>query len=120
MSPGVATYYDLLHVNRSAQPERVRAAYRRLAQQYHPDRRGGDAKAERVMAALNEAYAVLSDPRQRAEYDRRIEIASRPAPLVRIRIEEVRQAAWPWFLLFGTISFSAATLGVALFKSYYH
>ena len=117
MSPSVATYYDLLNVNRADGPDNVRAAYRRLAQKYHPDRRGGSAEAQRVMAALNEAYSVLSDPRQRAEYDRRIELASRPAPLV--DLAEIRDAVWPWYLVFGTMAFSAAAVGITVYKSYF-
>src|SRR5688572_29552064 len=72
-SVSTATYYDLLKVDRKAAPERVRAAYRSLAQRYHPDKRPGNADAIRVMAALNEAYAVLSDPQKRARYDRSID-----------------------------------------------
>lgn len=50
-----------------AGPERIRAAYRERARQLHPDRGGTDS---REMAALNEAYRVLSDPGRRALYDR--------------------------------------------------
>ncbi|HET8748169.1 MAG TPA: DnaJ domain-containing protein, partial [Ramlibacter sp.] len=70
------TDYDVLRVERDASPERVRAAYRRLAQKYHPDKMPGNANACRAMAALNAAYEVLSDPQRRAEHDvwiRRVE-----------------------------------------------
>ncbi len=95
-SVSTATYYDLLNVSREAAPEGVRQAYRSLAQRYHPDKLQGSAEAVRVMAALNEAYAVLSDPQRRAHYDRAIEThalrqgtPSRPAPL------EEPEVLWP-------------------------
>lgn len=61
-------HYDNLKVMRNAPPGVIRAAYRALAQQYHPDvNRSPDA--ERIMKVINEAYAVLSDPERRAEHD---------------------------------------------------
>ena len=60
-------YYRILQVHPAAEPEVIQAAYRRLARKYHPDAGEPDVRA---MQLLNEAYAVLSDPRQRAEYDR--------------------------------------------------
>ncbi|HSI54890.1 MAG: DnaJ domain-containing protein [Ramlibacter sp.] len=115
----VATYYDILKVDRAAAPERVRAAYRSLAQRYHPDKLPGNANAERVMAALNEAYAVLSDPQQRATYDRSIENARVPAVRRQRTIvnAELRVAAWPWWLLFATFAFSAAAIGTVAYHS---
>ncbi|HQR19565.1 MAG TPA: DnaJ domain-containing protein [Burkholderiaceae bacterium] len=62
------THYDQLKISRSAPPEVIRAAYRVLAQRYHPDlNRTPDAA--RIMTLINEAYAVLSDPQRRAEHD---------------------------------------------------
>ena len=64
----IHTHYDNLKVARNAPPEIIRAAYRVLAQRYHPDlNRSPDAA--RVMKLLNEAYAILSDPTRRAEHD---------------------------------------------------
>jgi len=62
-----------------AAPERIRSAYRERARQLHPDRGASDS---RDMAALNEAYRVLSDPGRRAVYDRslRTPTAGRSAP----------------------------------------
>ena len=97
-----ATYYDILRVSHEAAPERVRAAYRKLAQKFHPDKVPGNADAVRVMVMLNEAYGVLSDPDRRARYDRRIadEQAARRRPLGgAITGIEVPTAAWPWYLL---------------------
>ncbi|BCX02743.1 MAG: hypothetical protein KatS3mg053_0681 [Candidatus Roseilinea sp.] len=65
-------YYKLLQVDPSAEPEVITAAYRRLAMKYHPDTNGDSAEAKARMQALNEAYAVLSDPVRRAAYDRRL------------------------------------------------
>lgn len=113
-----ATYYDILKVSRRAAPDGVRAAYRRLAQKYHPDKLPGNADAVRVMAMLNEAYGVLSDPDRRAHYDRHIEgehtQAGRAGRRTRI---EVREARWPWALLFATIAFSAGAVGTVAYKS---
>ena len=63
-------YYAILGVLPSAEDVVIRAAYRALAQRYHPDRYGGpNAEAGERMAELNEAWAVLSDSVARAEYD---------------------------------------------------
>lgn len=59
-------YYAILGIAPSAEDVIVRAAYRALAQKYHPDKGNGDAGQ---MALINEAYAVLSDPIRRREYD---------------------------------------------------
>lgn len=66
----IKTHYDNLQVARNASPEVIRAAYKGLTQRYHPDRHPDDrARCERVMKIINEAFAVLSDPRKRAEHD---------------------------------------------------
>jgi len=62
-------YYQILGVGRNASLEEIKAAYRRLAMKYHPDR-GGGKEAEEKFKEINEAYQVLSDPAKRAEYDR--------------------------------------------------
>lgn len=116
-----ATYYDVLKIGRRAGPEVVRLAYRRLAQKYHPDKLPGDADAERVMAALNEAYAVLSDPDCRACYDRSLEDArlrSRVAFYRRLAEIQAEDRAWPWWVLFATLAFSVAAIGVSVYKGY--
>jgi curved DNA-binding protein len=65
-------HYRVLQVSRDAEPEVVEKAYRALCLKYHPDRVPEDARprATRRMQRINEAYAVLSDPRARARYDR--------------------------------------------------
>jgi molecular chaperone DnaJ len=62
-------YYDVLGVARSAVPEQIKKAFRRLAHQYHPDRNHDDADAETRFKEASEAYEVLSDPSKRRRYD---------------------------------------------------
>lgn len=66
----MADYYNTLGVERGADPKAIKAAYRKLAMQYHPDRNPDDAAAEAKFKEVNEAYAVLSDDDKRAHYDR--------------------------------------------------
>jgi molecular chaperone DnaJ len=63
-------YYETLSVDRSANDGAIKAAFRKQAMQYHPDRNPGDKDAERRFKELNEAYEVLKDPDKRAAYDR--------------------------------------------------
>jgi molecular chaperone DnaJ len=63
-------YYDVLGVSRGARDSEIKAAFRRLAKQYHPDRCNGDPKAEERFKEINEAYEALKDPQRRAAYDR--------------------------------------------------
>jgi molecular chaperone DnaJ len=63
-------YYELLSVSREADGAQIKTAYRKLALKYHPDRNPGDQGAEEQFKAINEAYAVLSDPEKRSHYDR--------------------------------------------------
>ena len=62
-------YYEILEIEREAAPQKIKEAYRRLAFQYHPDRNGGNPDVLERMKAINEAYAVLSDPQKRTRYD---------------------------------------------------
>ena len=63
--------YKLLQVNSEADPEVIQAAYRRLAQKFHPDLATGAGAADR-MVAINAAWEVLGDPERRAAYDRQL------------------------------------------------
>jgi DnaJ-class molecular chaperone len=63
--------YETLGVAEDATEPQIRAAYRRLAIKYHPDKNPGDAAAEEKFKELTQAYEVLSDEKRRSEYDRR-------------------------------------------------
>jgi len=63
-------YYELLQVERTADPATIKAAYRKLAMECHPDRNGGCTDAEAKFKALSQAYECLKDPQKRAAYDR--------------------------------------------------
>jgi molecular chaperone DnaJ len=65
-----ADYYQTLGVGRTAFPDDIKRAYRKLAMQYHPDRNRGDGAAEQKFKEINEAYEVLKDDQKRAAYDR--------------------------------------------------
>ena len=64
-------YYEVLGVTRTASPDEIRKAYRKLALQWHPDRHKGAAQrdAEERFKRISEAYEVLSDPENRKRYD---------------------------------------------------
>jgi molecular chaperone DnaJ len=62
-------FYAVLGVPPDASADDIKKAYRKLARQHHPDANAGDAAAERRFKEVGEAYAVLSDPEQRQQYD---------------------------------------------------
>jgi len=59
-------YYKILGVSKTASPDEIKRAYRKLAHQHHPDKSSGD---EAKFKEINEAYQVLSDPQKRSRYD---------------------------------------------------
>ncbi|WP_125133142.1 DnaJ C-terminal domain-containing protein [Microbacterium sp. 10M-3C3] len=62
-------FYKVLGVDKDVSEADLKKTYRKLARKYHPDSNPGDAQAEATFKEISEAYAVLSDPEQRAEYD---------------------------------------------------
>lgn len=62
-------YYEVLGVERGADDASIKKAYRQLAKKYHPDMNPGDVEAEKRFKEASEAYAILSDPDKRRQYD---------------------------------------------------
>ena len=62
-------YYEVLGVDKNADDAAIKKAYRQLAKKYHPDMNPGDKDAEAKFKEASEAYAVLSDPEKRRQYD---------------------------------------------------
>ncbi len=102
-------YYAILGVHRDAEEVVIRAAYKALAQRYHPDRAPG---SEARMQAINAAYTVLSDPEQRRRYDARYHAApssAQPLPSepgvrpVTVRLDAALLVAALWAGLRGAV-----------------
>ncbi len=69
MAESKRDYYEVLGVGKDADDNAIKKAYRVLAKKYHPDMNPGDAEAEKKFKEASEAYAVLSDPEKRRQYD---------------------------------------------------
>lgn len=62
-------WYQVLQVSQGASDDEIKASYRKLAKQYHPDVHPGDQEYERRFKDISEAYSILSDPTKRRKYD---------------------------------------------------
>ena len=69
MAESKRDYYEVLGVEKTADDSAIKSAYRKLAKKYHPDMNPGDKTAEAKFKEASEAYAVLSDPDKRRQYD---------------------------------------------------
>lgn len=69
----MTNYYKILGVDRSASSEEIKKAYRKLSLKFHPDKNNGDPFFENMFKQIQEAYEVLSDPNQRATFNRKYE-----------------------------------------------
>ena len=87
----MADFYEILGVARGASADEVKRAYRKRARELHPDANPDDPGAEDKFKELSRAYEVLSDPQQRANYDRLVRRGSAVAQLV-----ETRSVAGDW------------------------
>jgi molecular chaperone DnaJ len=63
-------FYEILGISKSASPDEIKKAYRKVAMQFHPDRNPGDKPAEEKFKEAAEAYEILSDTDKRSQYDR--------------------------------------------------
>lgn len=69
MAESKRDYYEVLGIGKDADDAEIKKAYRVLAKKYHPDMNPGDTQAEKMFKEASEAYAVLSDPEKRRQYD---------------------------------------------------
>lgn len=116
------SHYETLRVDRAASPERVRAAYRRLAQKFHPDKHAAkrDAATD-VMALINQAYEVLSDPAQRAGYDEWLAAEEERAAAGGVASAPVfvpDHFGWSGWLLWAITSIAVLTIGFVVIKTH--
>lgn len=68
--PSTIDYYETLGISKNATQDEIKKAFRKLARKHHPDLNPGDKAAEQKFKEINEAYAVLGDPKKKEDYDR--------------------------------------------------
>jgi len=111
------THYEVLGVTVTASAEEIKAAYRRKIREAHPDAVGAKASSSEV-AAINEAWNVLSQSGRRALYDRSLVTPTSPphqADRIVVPYEVFQRARFPWRLVLGLIVAGAA--GVLLLNA---
>lgn len=85
-------WYDILGVSEQASEKEIKAAFRRISKENHPDGHPGDAVCEERFKAASEAYSILSDKEKRAEYDRALR---KEGSVQRTRQKEAEQTVQP-------------------------
>lgn len=89
-TPGSKTYYDILEISRRAKQDEIKAAYRKLAKRYHPDRNSDDPEAENRFKEVQEAHATLGDAWKRALYDQDLQFSQFGSAVT----QEVEREKW--------------------------
>jgi curved DNA-binding protein CbpA len=119
MTRRLYSHYDTLRVDRCASADGVRAAYRRLAQKFHPDKHPGRKAAAVVMAEINLAYEVLSNAEQRAAYDAWLDLEDgRLRVGVRGAVFTPDRFGWAGWLVFATSSLAVLTVGYVVLATW--
>lgn len=112
------SHYDTLRVDRGASAEGVRSAYRRLAQKFHPDKHQGRPAAAVVMAQINQAYEVLSDPAQRSAYDEWLDSQDARSAAANAPVFTPDRLGWGGWLVFATASLAVLTVGYVVIATW--
>lgn len=110
-----ATFYTLLGVREDASAEEIRSAYRRRANQFHPDKNRDRSDAAAHMAKINRAYEVLSDADQRAAYDQ--DLQSQNLVQARPPVAPLAIGGWPWYVMTGTLCVILLAIGLVALKA---
>ena len=85
-------YYKMLGIPENATQDEVKKGYRRMAMKYHPDKHGGSLVANEIFKKVKDAYDVLSDPKQRAMFDRQLSMQPKVKPAAQAQPQAKAQA----------------------------